>query len=153
MHAFRLLRIREATFETAPLDTLGGAATIGEIGAHAGRITTADPVDLYRFTAEPGSQISFSIYAGTNVGFGARDVDQHGSTLIPMLRILDEDGFVVQEAFNDICGRPHRPTNHLADIEIAVRTPAGEGGGTLFLEVTADAGAGDDGVYVVERTR
>ncbi|MEM7263476.1 MAG: hypothetical protein AAF488_15920, partial [Planctomycetota bacterium] len=153
VYAFELERVRRGAFEEEPNGSADNAATLGAGDGRAGVIAFQGDADLYRFTAPANQIVSFTIHASRSFDFGERQFNGHGSNLLPRLRVLDQNGAVLDEVFleNDSCAAPQRLTNLFATLELAF---IADEAGTFFLEVTAaDDTFGENHVYLLEQTK
>ncbi|MEM7164699.1 MAG: hypothetical protein AAF581_04505 [Planctomycetota bacterium] len=155
-YAFRVERIRQSTFEVEADDTanetpLSAAPVIGTGNGRSGAIDFTDDADVYRFTGQPNHLMSFSVHAGNSGDSGARQLNGHGSSLRPRLRLFDADGNVLQEVASDSIRGAQRCTNVFATAELAFESTDA---GTYYLEVTSlNSLFGESYFYLLERTR
>ncbi len=94
-YAIELTRFHSATYETEPNDT---AVEAGALGEHvAGAITVADDVDMYRVSLSKDQLVRFDCFASSSPtdSDGIDDYAGHGSSLSPLIELLDSEGVVV----------------------------------------------------------
>jgi hypothetical protein len=77
-------------FESEPNDLVADAGTFDADGHAAGVIDVNGDADLFEFSGTAGVPIVFSCLASTNSSpNGFSDLDDFGSTLVPLLKVLD----------------------------------------------------------------
>ncbi len=151
-YTFRLTRVLAAPMESSPNDELGNPEPYGPGPTRSGRIDQGDPADIYSFAAVESEHINFAIYASAATYAHFRQLDVHGSKLVPRLRIYDLGGKLLSEAMAGAgtqCAAAQSFTNGVPTLELTFVAPAAD---TYLLEVaSADGFSGPHHVYVLER--
>jgi len=145
--------LKAAAFETEPNDTSATAGTLDAGGRASGVISTAANLDIYSLAATAGDLVVISTYAQLRAGTGFLDVGGFGSTLQPLVRILDSDGTteLARARYTPAAGNTFAEsvTNALATVEVSFVAATT---GTFYIEVGDQGGsASASHMYVIER--
>jgi hypothetical protein len=146
-YSFRISQTR-STFETEPNDSIAHTGTFDSSNRAAGMMDAPSDVDTYSFTATEGHPVVFDVLASSsNSTNGFFNNDGFGSTMDPLLTILDDMGTVLVSVDSDT-----QFLNGVVDgLPTATLYFVPPSTGTFFLQVEESYGdSGTDTYYTVE---
>lgn len=137
-----------AGFESEPNDDMAGAGTFDANGRAAGLISVMDDTDTFSFTATAGVPVRFETLADDVGPNGFFELDGFGSTLQPVLSVVDATSTVLATASSGI-STAVGVKDGLSALSLVFLPPAT---GTYYVQVTDESSAfGTDAYYVLQK--